>query len=197
MSSIDNLFQIGDKEVGIGIKTNPDRVREYFASHPSSAGTSDVQAMLNASWCQLFANWLLLQAGFPLLTRKYQEWLAAAKDQEDDGFQYILGGVGYKPRRGDLYYASIVGGKQTDHMGFIIEDLGNKRYKTLDGNAAGIGHPLYKDTIWGGATHGNLKGGLGGGVVCYNERHDNGGADVKITGFIKLPLMIYTKNPYL
>lgn len=196
MYQVDRLFEIGAKEIGVGIKTNPARVREYFASHPSSAGTTDTQAMLNASWCQLFANWLLVRAGFPILTRKLEEWIAAGKDKEDDGFQYLLAKPGYVPKRGDLYYASIVGGKQTDHMGFIMENLGNKKYKTLDGNAGGMGHILYSSTIWNGATYNGLKGGLGGGVVCYNERHDNGGQNVKITGFIKLPLMIYTQNPY-
>jgi hypothetical protein len=196
MYLVERLFEIGAKEIGVGIKTNPERVREYFASHPSSAGTTDIQAMLNASWCQLFANWLLVSAGYPLLTRKLKEWKDAAKDTEDDGFQYLLAEPGYVPRRGDLYYASVVGNKQTDHMGFIMENLGNKKYKTLDGNAGGIGHLLYGSTIWSGATHGKLKGGLGGGVVCYNERHDNGGANVMITGIIKLPQMIYTQNPY-
>lgn len=194
MRNADYLFQLGAMEVGVGIKTNPERVRQYFASHPSSAKTQDVQGMLNTSWCQLFANWLLLKAGFPLLTRKYEEWLKAGKDKEDDGFQYILAGPGYQARRGDLYYAEYVGGKKTDHMGFIVENLGNKRYRTLDGNAGGKNHPLYKDTLWSGAKDGDYAGGLGGGVVCYNERHDNGGTDVKITGFVKLPLMIFT-NP--
>lgn len=194
MRNIDLLIKLGEQEAGVGIMSNPKRVREYFASHPSSAGTKDVQAMLDTSWCQLFANWLLLKAGFPLLTRKFGEWISAARDNQDDGFQYLLAGPGYSPKPGDLYYASIVGNKQTDHMGFIVENKGNKRYRTLDGNAGGIGHPLYNRTIWTNNTYNGLKGGLGGGIVCFNERHDNGGADVKITGFIKLPLMMYT-NP--
>ncbi len=200
MPSREILLQLAGKEEGVSVLTNPQRVAEYFASYREFAGKNE-QAMLNTSWCQIFLNWALLKAGYPIFQRKYGEWLTNAKDDIDDGFQYILQSKKtYKPKPGDIYYAQWVRGKKTDHMGFIVKDHGNGRYRTLDGNTANVGHQHYGKTLWGGTRSGALTGGIGGGVVCFNERTDNGGRtkdkDIGIDGFIPLPLMIYTKNPY-
>ena len=194
MASRDQLISIATKEVGNGVRTNSKRISEYFSSYPQYANKSE-QAMLKISWCQLFLNWALLKAGYPTFQRTYAEWMKNAKDNKDDGFQYMFRskGSGYKPRPGDIYYSPLVGNKKTEHMGFILKDYGGGRYKTLDGNAGGVGHPMYDKTLWTGQKFGNLVGGLGGGIVCINERHDNGGANVGIVGFIEIPPMFRLK----
>ena len=195
MASRETLLRLGDQEIGNSVTSNPKRVLEYLASYPQFAGYDEGRA-LKTSWCQCFCNWLLKKAGFPTMTRSYAEWVAAGKDQKDDGFQYLMARKPYVPRPGDIYYSPTVGGKTTHHMGFIVKVLGPDRYKTLDGNAGGPGHEHYDKTLWTGSSSGSLQGGMGGGVVCYNERNDNGGADIGISCFLKLPLMIYTQNPY-
>jgi|GEM_PF-3581776 len=197
MPSRNDLISIAAREEGVGILTNPKRVAEYFSSYPAFSGKSE-QAMLKVSWCQIFINWAVLKAGYPMFQRTFSEWTKNAKDNIDDGFQYIYKSKssGYKPKPGDIYYSPLVKHKNTEHMGFIIEDRGNGYYRTLDGNAGAPGHALYGTTLWSGKKSGSLVGGLGGGVVCFNERHDNGGADIGIVGFIRLPPMIYTSNPY-
>lgn len=194
----DDVLKIAAQEVGVGVLTNPQRVAQYFASYPKYADKSE-QGMLQVSWCQLFINWVLLNAGYPMFDRSYSSWINNAKDQKDDGFQYLYKpkATGYKPKPGDIYYSPIVGNKKTEHMGFIVKDHGNGRYQTVDGNTGGPGHALYSETLWSGKSSGSLIGGIGGGVVCFNERIDNGGANVGIVGFIPLPLMIYTRNPYV
>ncbi len=193
----EDVLRIGGQEVGVSVTSNAARVSEYFKSYPQFADKS-VQGMLKVSWCQLYINWVLQKAGYPTFQRSYDDWIRNMNDNIDDGFQYIRkpNNGTYTPKPGDLYYTPKVNNKTTHHMGFIVEVRGNKRYRTLDGNAGAVGNPYYSQTLWSGQKSGNLIGGIGGGVVCYNERIDNGGANIGIHSFIPLPLMIYTQNPY-
>ena len=185
------MLDIGKKEVGVSVKTNAKRILEYFASY-KNIGTKTPQQALQISWCQLFANWLLDQGGYPEMPRKDD----AMKNPTNDSVRYSKRDKSYKPKPGDLYYAELVAGKRTDHMGFFVEDLGNGFFKSLDGNAGQIGHMLYDATIWTNGQFGKLTGGMGGGVVCNNIRKDDGGPNIKLSFWVELPLMIDTTNPY-
>lgn len=185
-----SLIKLAAQEEGVSVLTNSKRVSEYFASYSQFAGKNS-QAMLQTSWCQLFINWVLVQSGYPVFQRTYSEWMANSKNSD---FSYVFKAKnsGYVPKPGDIYYSPIVGSKKTEHMGFIVKVHGNGYYRTLDGNTAKAGHPLYSKSLWSGTKSGQLIGGIGGGVVCFNERQDNGGTDVGIVGFIPLPPMFRT-----
>jgi hypothetical protein len=186
-----SLIELGKKELNASVLTNVERVREYVHSYGEYAHYNDKQSLLDLSWCQLFANWLLRKCGYPELPRTYKQWVADKK--QNDGFHYIMRAPGnYTPKMGDLYYTVKVNGKVTHHMGFVIEYLGSKRYRTLDGNTGDVEQGI---TLWGGASNGQLRGGIGGGKVAINTRIDNN-VNIEIHSFLELPLMIYTQDPY-
>lgn len=152
----DVVLFIGYQEIGVSLKTNPARVKEYI----DASCSVKVYDYLQNSWCTHYLYWVLDKAkkgGIPKTplgeysNRRFEEALPKTT----------------KPRPGDIYYLPIVNGKQTDHMGFVTQVF-DKEIESLDGNA---GDWRDKRTDWGWEKNGQKGGGSGGGMVCLNRRY--------------------------
>ena len=154
----DLVLWVGDQEVGNSLKTNPARVKSYIDFSCSTT----VNNHLLVSWCTHFVHWLVDQAG---MTGKIPK---APLGNRSTGRMPESFSKTTSPRPGDIYYMPVVNGKQTDHFGFVAEVLSDSKIKSLDGNSGSFKDPA---TNWSWKTATASGGGIGGGVVCYNERN--------------------------
>lgn len=153
----DLVLWVGDKEVGNSLKTNSERVRSYIDFSCSTT----VNNHLLVSWCTHFVHWLVDQSG---MTGKIPK--APLGDRSTGRMPESFSKTS-NPRPGDIYYMPVVNGKRTDHFGFVAEVYDSK-IKSLDGNSGSWKDPA---TNWSWKTATSSGGGIGGGMVCYNERN--------------------------
>jgi hypothetical protein len=153
------LIASGVLEIPNSLKTNPDRVLQYFKV-ATGKPYSRVQA-LQVSWCQFFAYWLLADNGFDVGPAADDGNRYGAIKQKVNQYRAHAKGT-YTPQQGDLYYAPTRAGKDVHHVGFIVDVRGPNRYLVLDGNGGSIKNPA---TDW---TY------IGGGMVSQGEMEDDG-----------------------
>lgn len=149
----DLVIWLGDKERGTSLKTNAARVKEYIDFSCSQNVTSHLQI----SWCTHFVHWLVDQAGMHGKIPK------APLGNKSTGRMPEAFNKTTSPRPGDIYYMPVIGGKQTDHFGFVDHIIDAEKFLSLDGNSGDWRDPA---TDWT-TKHG---GGIGGGMVCNNAR---------------------------
>jgi len=154
----DIVLFLGYQEVGVSLKTKPDRVKEYI----DASCSVKVYDYLQNSWCTHFAYWLLESAG---MKGKVAKTPLGEKSVSRmfDAFPTTT-----KPRPGDLYYMKVVGGKTTHHIGFVSKVF-DTEIESLDGNSGSFKDPA---TNWSWTTpDGKSGGGIGGGMVTLNRRN--------------------------
>lgn len=153
----DLVLWLGDKEIGNSLKTNPERVKSYI----DFSCTQTVTSHLQVSWCTHFVHWLVDAAGMQGKIPK------APLGNKSTGRMPESFSKTTTPRPGDIYYMPVVNGKQTDHFGFVAEVLSDKKITSLDGNSGSFKDPA---TNWSWKNEKGSGGGIGGGMVCNNER---------------------------
>src|SRR5207248_5786428 len=111
MSFRDTVLFIGYQQLGVSLKTNPDRVKEYI---DASCSVRVFDALQN-SWCTHFVYWCVEKGGMggkisktPLGEMSVKRMFNAFPETTS-------------PQPGDLYYMKVVGGKTTHHVGFVAE----------------------------------------------------------------------------
>ena len=154
----DLVIWVGNQESGNSLKTNGSRVKSYI----DFSCASPVNDYLQVSWCTHFVHWLVDQAG---MTGKIPKAPLGNRSttRMPESFSKTT-----NPRPGDIYYMPVVNGKSTFHFGFVAEVLSDSKIKSLDGNSGSFKDPA---TNWSWKTATSSGGGIGGGVVCYNERN--------------------------
>lgn len=130
------------------------------------------------SWCGDFAYWVLRESGItplpPLAAPVEGGWNTV--DRFLQKYPTFLPGA-ETPEPGDMYYmvyttleAKKAGGNGTNHVGFFVgfDDSNPGRFKSVDGNS--------------GTDPSILVKGIGGGYVCFNNRHMS-----LVNKFIRIP----------
>jgi uncharacterized protein (TIGR02594 family) len=101
----------------------------------------DMRTMVgdNNAWCAAFANWCLMQAGYPIDTRRWREAARGfySHDETDGKGHYIQNPL-YAPLKTPIFGAiAVVVGKKSDHghhVGFVYSRPDEKHVILLGGN---------------------------------------------------------------
>jgi CHAP domain-containing protein len=148
----DIVLYVGYDQIGNSLKSNPDAVKEYI----NFSCSQTVNNHLKVSWCTHFVHWVIDRAGMQGVIPK------APLGDKSTGRMPESFPKTTNPRPGDIYYMPVVGGKTTHHFG-LVSQVYDGEIESLDGNSGSWKDPR---TDWTTPT----GGGIGGGMVCLNNR---------------------------
>jgi cell wall-associated NlpC family hydrolase len=85
-------------------------------------------------WCAMFVSWCYDQAGTPLGNIGFKKGFAGCQT----GFAHWskTGEITIKPAPGDICLFDWNGDKRYDHTGIFVSDLGNGKFKSIEGNTS-------------------------------------------------------------
>lgn len=149
----DIVLYVGYNEIGNSLKSNPAQVKGYIDFSCSQTVTQHLQV----SWCTHFVHWVVDRAGMQGIIPKAPLGNKST-GRMAESFQKTT-----NPQPGDIYYMPVVNGKATHHFG-IVSQVFSGKIESLDGNSGDWRDPR---TNWTSP----YGGGIGGGMVCLNERN--------------------------
>jgi hypothetical protein len=183
MSYRDLIVYVGSQELTYlgdnppkpaSMKESPDRVLEYFEASTGHDWT--FKNALTQSWCGHFVYWVLSQAEVEPIPSPGGKTIGRFMSSQGGLYpDYSVSSGDYEPQAGDLYYQRFVNGKETHHIGIIME-VYDDEIVTIDGNSGpDNGEGFYLDPV-------TWKPRLGSGMIYSRSKKKS-----KLTSYIQMP----------